>query len=170
MRKIYLPLILLALSFTAKPQNLALIDSLMIEASNQSDDSVKAELFAAINYQWAEYDFDSAWHYANKMMNIADRLDNPFLIVKAIKSRGIAFDYQNEFDSAIYYYSLAKDYAKDHDDKINHAKAVFDLGVVHSFKGEMEQALENYAIAGKVFEELDNLRMLGILHNNTYKY
>ncbi|SNT36728.1 Two-component sensor histidine kinase, contains HisKA and HATPase domains [Ekhidna lutea] len=147
-------------------QNIQLIRSLTDSAEHVSNDSLRALLYSDLNYQWAEYDFDSAWYYAGKVLELGHQLDNPIIIGKGIRAQGLAYDYQNEFDSAIAYYQKAADHAIYHDDVIGLANAVFNLGVVHSFKGELEAAIEKYKEASRTYVEIDDTRMLGILYNN----
>ncbi|WP_370087785.1 histidine kinase dimerization/phosphoacceptor domain -containing protein [Ekhidna sp.] len=166
MRNLLASLIIIFGFFTAYSQNLQLIRSLTDSADQVADDSLRACIYSDLNYQWAEYNFDSAWHYANRVLDIGKQLDDPVLIGKGLRAQGLAFDYQNNFDSAIYFYQKAADHSFKYGDPLGAANAVFNLGVVHSFKGELEKALEKYKEAAITYEALEDLRMLGILHNN----
>lgn len=147
-------------------QNISLIKSLTDSANQIRNDSSRALIYSDLNYQWAEYNFDSAWYYAGRLLEIGKQLDDPMLIGRGLRAQGLSFDYQNNFDSAIYYYQKAADYSELHGDDLGLANAVFNLGVVHSFKGELEKALERYKEAEVTYKALKDLRMLGILHNN----
>ncbi|MEQ6122178.1 histidine kinase dimerization/phosphoacceptor domain -containing protein [Reichenbachiella sp. MALMAid0571] len=147
-------------------QNLTIIDSLRIKAAQTTNDSTRAITYSDLNYQWAEYNFDSSWHYANQVELIGTKLNNPYLITKGLTSKAIAYDYQNEFDSAIHYYLKAGEYARLHENLEGQASSIFNIGVMHSFKGEMEQAIEKYNESGEIYKKLGNQRMIALVHNN----
>lgn len=163
----WLPLILLfLLPAIGNSQNLTIIDSLRIKAAQASDDSTRAITYSDLNYQWAEYNFDSSWYYANQIFLIGEKLENHYLITKGLTSKAIAYDYKNEFDSAILYYLKAGEYARLNKNLEGQASSIFNIGVMHSFKGEMELAIEKYNESGKIYEKLGNQRMISLVHNN----
>ena len=162
-----LPIILFfVLPAIINAQNLTIIDSLRIKAIQTSDDSIKAITYSDLNYQWAEYNFDSSWYYANQIVLIGKKLENHYLITKGLTSKAIAYDYNNEFDSAIHYYLQAGEYARLYENIEGQASSIFNIGVMHSFKGEMEMAIEKYNESGKIYKKLGNQRMIALVHNN----
>ncbi len=134
--------------------------------SLSGQDSLQAEVLFDLQYLWAEYNFDSSWHYMQRAEKLAYHLDDHYLIRKSINAKGIAHDYQNQFDSAIFYYQLAGEYAREHNDLRGQASSIFNLGVMHSFKGEMELAIEKYQEAGDIYEQIGDQKNLALLKNN----
>lgn len=161
-----LTVILLLVTLVANAQNKVTIDSLMEASVNSATETQKAEALYQLSREWAEYNFDSAFHYAVQLNQAATNANDAHLQGLALIAKGLAHDYNNHFDSALLYYQQAFELGIANGDDEVSSKAIFNQGVVHFYSGKMELAIDKYQEADAYFKSIDDRIMQAKVQNN----
>ncbi|GAB1857407.1 ATP-binding protein [Flavobacteriaceae bacterium MHTCC 0001] len=117
-------------------------DSLKLELTKQSNDSVTGTLYRALIDHYLFSKVDSSFIYIHKLDSLADITNSLELKAVAIENLGSANFMKSKLDSAAYYYEKAiKVYEKA---GIPISSIYTNLGLVHKFKGDYKKSLETY--------------------------
>ncbi|WP_179008646.1 tetratricopeptide repeat-containing sensor histidine kinase [Winogradskyella forsetii] len=130
-----------------------IIDSLKIQLNKSKQDTVKAELFGKLAYQYINVNIDSSLVYSSRLYNLSNLIKSEKFKVLSSLHKGTAFMFSNKYDSAHYYYQLGIKQA----DKAKTSKSAFysNLGILYKRQGKLEKALELY-LEGYQYDKENN--------------
>lgn len=166
MKRILILILFVTTPMVSVSQNMKTIKQLNDSIKSVKDDKIKAALLMDVSYYWAEFNYDSSWHYVLLAEQIVQELGDKKLIRRVINAKGLVYDYQNQMDSAIFYYNKAGDYAEKMNDLEGIASALINIGVVYHYNGQMEDAIDAYQNAlEKVVTNGDSVRMAMVYNN-----
>ena len=92
------------LSSYAIAQESPLIDSLKMR-SQQLKDTLLIETLDELSWEYKYVTMDSAFHYANRALEIAKKIDYPKAIANSYNTLGSNYEYVSKLDSALYFYT-----------------------------------------------------------------
>jgi len=166
-RSLLVTLLFAFITSRACPQSLPYIDSLHAELKTASDNTVRKDILFYLSQAWSPSDFDSAYFYADLLLQKAVGDKDTSYIIYSYNLIGTAFDYAHQYDSATKYYRKALENASVIKDNSLIAAGFMNLGTLEVVRGNYGASLPYYESAIKIYEALpEKLQRLNKAYNN----
>ncbi len=153
------------------------IDSVLQIARNTASDSVRITTFQKVSKLYAPINFDSAYYYGRKSLQLAEKIENSNLIVESYTKIGLAYDYQSRIDSTLFWYNKALSLANKHHDTLQLIKVLNHIGVSYYFNTKYDLSIQNYykslALSRKISDSVGIARCfnnIGLIHEKQKNY
>ncbi|MGB5982701.1 MAG: sensor histidine kinase [Nonlabens sp.] len=149
--KVVILLVVILLSNFVIAQESVLIDSLKLR-SEQVQDTLLIETLDELSWEYKYVTMDSAFHYANKALDLAKKIEYPKAIANSYNTLGSNYEYVSKLDSALYFYTKSLEIKRIINDTVGVANSLNNVGIVHDEKGNHEKALKNYFDSLQIYE------------------
>src|SRR5690554_5395538 len=111
------------------------IQRLTYELANAESDTSKVWMLRDLAYYYQTSNPDSAIHYAQRGVKLAEHLDFFSGQIWCLYQKGLAYETKNQLDSTFAIYETAIHLAETAEDAFSKAKLLNAIGVAHYFSG-----------------------------------
>ncbi|MBL7938417.1 MAG: tetratricopeptide repeat protein [Flavobacteriales bacterium] len=166
------PFIILFSAFTAtayaQKQGQALIDSLILRLGTAKEDTNKVKLLNDLSEKagWKVGQHDSAIHYAEQAVELAERLRYDRGLAQAHSNRGMALFQSGELKEAMAEHRASLAILVQNGDKARAGSSHGNIGHVYKSLGDYGQALRHYRLALEMTEAAGDPRSVATWYNH----
>jgi signal transduction histidine kinase len=147
-------------------QNKPLIDSLLQVLQKNDSDTNAVNNYCELTVQHEYTNSSQAILYAQKALQLAQKLDYKKGIANAYNNLGGVYSAITQFDSAIYFYELSIQKAHDFQLDATEASVYNNLGIVFYRQGKPDKCLEKFIESNKIWEKLGNKEKIASSYEN----
>ena len=166
MKKLCILLVLSQFFFiNTNAQNLDSLEKVIVKEGIKTSDKLK--IYDDLSWGYLSSDFKKASFYANKGIELAQKVNDPLMEGTLYRNLGITYYMFSKFDSASMFYEKAMQCAISANNLNLQALINSAIGNLYNMKGEYQTALKYYLKALPVFEKLGNKQRIRILLGNT---
>ena len=153
------------------------LDSLLVQARQSANDSLKIELYNRSAFGYIFKDSEKAITILEEAFKEADREPNNYGNALLTYTKGVYMDVAGNPDSAFYYFDKALKISQKREYSELEVRCINGLGMFHWNKGNFETALEYFFQTLKGYERLGNekgkavpLNNIGLIYQELYQY
>ncbi|MFP4845376.1 tetratricopeptide repeat protein [Winogradskyella sp. PE311] len=157
--------------------NLQVADSLINEIKRNESDSLAIKTLLNDFFKYCYSKPEIARRLAEASIELSEKEENDYLMVRALLRHGIYYDIIGKKDSALLDYDKAYKIANKIDDLDGKASVYNNKGLIYWNSENYNEAMENYLSSLKIFEELgneksqaSNLNNIGLLLKELERY
>jgi len=155
-------LLLAAMQVISQTQN---VDSLLNVLETQKLTSKEQlDLYYKIGGQYVYNDQEKFKEYADKGLELANKVKDKEMIIKFTMSLGIYYNHKASYDTSLEYYEKALILAKEINDKEKEADICGNIAAAYCNKGDLETGISYYHKAISIYESI------GVDYNLSYWY
>ena len=167
MKKAYFILfyLFLIVNSSYSQDNYKKIDSLINVAEN-SDEANKVYLYIKIAYTARDINMDTSMYYAEKTVEISEKLKNDSLIAASYNVIGLNYKLIGKYDKASKYLLSSLEYSKKTNDSDGIGSSLNNIGILYYDKGEYNKALEYFIQSLKIAEAIVDTSSMALSYNN----
>jgi tetratricopeptide (TPR) repeat protein len=157
--------LLLSLSASLFGQN-KIIDSLRIQLKSTGKDTNRFNLLSEI-IRKSRVDYpDTALRYSKQAETLANEIQDPVRIARALNLLGSSYYYHSEFEKAELYQKKSLEVCKQYHLIHEEANAVGSLALAYQVQSKYDKSIETYYEALKIEEQNHNLKGIIKSHSN----
>lgn len=142
------------------------IDSLVTSLQRTLDDSLRVTLYVDLSIEYQSVDFDKSFDFAQKAVDLADRLKSPWALALAYSNMGITQIVLGDYSTALRYTTQFLQISISLGDSVKMASAYNMVGDHYYDLGEYDEAYyyftQSYRMAN---HKSDKIKMAVALHN-----
>ncbi|TAF64486.1 MAG: hypothetical protein EAZ55_11665 [Cytophagales bacterium] len=177
MKKYFVLLFCILLTFSAKAQNKTIIDSLMQVYKTASNDTIRIFALTGLAFEYRSTNPDTSIVLGNQALRLSESIQFIRGQAWAYNRIGVGYYVQTEYNIARSYYEKALVIFEKINDKAGMSACYNNLGLINSFQANYPQALQYYFSAYKINEGFQNkinmagnLSNIGVIYNNQSNY
>jgi signal transduction histidine kinase len=143
----------------------------------KAKDTSRINVLNQLSVYYSERNDSISLGYANKAIELSDRLNFLKGKANALNTKGIVYDILGNYDSALFYYNNSLKIANTIQNNQLKANVSNNIGLVYWNKGQFEKALNAYFISLKINEKVNNrknsanvLSNIGLIYNDLKKF
>lgn len=142
------------------------IDSLEMVLQRTLSDSLRVERYSELSVAYESVDFTKSFIYAQKGVELAERMDTPWALSRAYRTMGITQVLLGDYSTALRYSSQYLQAAASVGDSVQIAAAYNMIGDHYYDLGEYDEAYFYFTQSYRIARiKLDSIRMAVALHN-----
>ena len=158
--------ILILLGVQTQGQNNKKLDSLLIEARKEINDSAKIDAFNRIAFSYIFSNADKAIEVIKEGETLATEVSDYYGLAQLTNTKGIYMDVTGESDSARIYFTKALDLSKQHKFQNLEIRCTNNLGMFNWNRGNFQNALNYFFDALKMNDSIGTEKESAIYLNN----
>ena len=170
-------LLLMFISSVLFGQTKHLADSVVTNAKLNNSDSLAIQILHKDFFKYCYSKPEVARRIAEASMELSNKVEDDFLMIRALIRHGIYYDIIGKKDSALLDYNKAYKIANKINDLDGKASIYNNKGLIYWNSENYNEAMENYISSLKIFEELanengqaSNLNNIGLLLKELKRY
>ncbi|OJJ22947.1 hypothetical protein BKI52_00925 [marine bacterium AO1-C] len=133
-------------------------DSLKATLQQDLPDTTRVHIFNELSKGYARSQPDASIIYANKAIDLAQRINYVKGIAQALSNKGAVASTKGDYPSALNWHTQAIDQYKAIQDVPGIASATNNIGIVYSIMGDRDKALSHFQEAEKGYASISNLQ------------
>ncbi|MEH0154052.1 tetratricopeptide repeat protein [Limibacter armeniacum] len=169
MIRFVLLLLLTFLAFSVNAANDSKLDSLKMELTVATEDTLKARILSDIVSQYMENDTDSAEIYSDQAIKLLESISPSIYLAKAYSARGTLLIHKGYYFQAVDYLMKSLQLFEElGHDKYQIAATRNNIGVVYERVKDFESAADYFSTAVEVAEQVEDDKRRGVILCNLY--
>ncbi len=141
-------------------------DSLYQSIKTCKNDTDKVYLMCKLSYALTNINNDTAISWINKAYDLANKINNPLAISKALSIKGIIYEYQGKYDDALKLHLQCLKILIPLKDTVNIASSLNSIAIVYDYKGDYPKSLEYHFKSLNLSKQIKNKKRISASYLN----